>query len=417
MPTTSLLVRQVRPIGFATPTPAKPIDLLIDPDGRIAAVGPRVAAPADARLLEGRGAYISPGWVDLHTHVWWGGTSGSIRPEECGAIRGVTTIVDAGSAGEATFKGFREFIVKPARERVLAFLNIGSIGLAAGNRVPELQDIRFVDIDRTIACVEANRDVIIGIKIRASHVITGSWGITPVKVAKKVAKILKLPLMVHVGEPPPLYDEVLDVLTAGDVVTHCFNGKQGGSIAEDEDLFQLAARCAADGIRLDVGHGAASFSFKVAEIAIRRGLPPFSISTDLHVRSLDGPVWDMATTMSKVMALGLDLEDVIRASTTAPMQVCQLPTDNLLSPGTRAELTLFDLVDADLQVLDSMRAPVRMQRIIEPRATILGAEAIPASRHQAPPQALCTCCGQALPTSSQSQSQSATPRPTGVPRP
>lgn len=202
--------------------------------------------------------------------------------------------------------------------------------------------------------------------------------------------------MVHVGEPPPLYDEVLEILGPGDVVTHCFNGKKGGSLIEDEDLFALAARCAAEGIRLDIGHGAASFSFKVAEVAISRGLPPFSISTDLHARSLDGPVWDMATTMSKVMALGLDLSDVIRASSIAPMQVCNLPTESLLAAGTRAELTLFDVVDTDIEVTDSMRAPVRMQRMIEPRASIIGAELVPASRHQAPPQAICSCCGQPL---------------------
>ena len=177
----------------------------------------------------------------------------------------MTTIVDAGSAGEANFHGFREYIIEPARERIKAFLNIGSIGLVACNRVSELIDMRSIDIDRTIACVEANRDIIVGIKVRASGVIVGSWGITPVKIAKKVAKILKLPLMVHVGEPPPLFDEVLEILGPGDVVTHCFNGKAAANIMEDEDLFLLAERCARDGVRLDVGHGGASFSFKVAE--------------------------------------------------------------------------------------------------------------------------------------------------------
>ncbi len=134
----------------------------------------------------------------------------------------------------------------------------------------------------------------------------------------------------------------------------------------------------------------------MAEVAIRRGLPPFSISTDLHTRSLDGPVWDMATTMSKVMALGLDLPDVIRASTTSPMEVCRMPTANLLAAGTPAELTVFDVADADVQVTDSMRETLRLRRLIEPRFSIIRAEAIPASRHMAPPQALCECCGQAL---------------------
>ena len=280
--------------------------------------GPSISPPEGVRRIEAQGAYVSPGWTDLHAHVWYGGTDISIRPSLCGVERGVTTMVDAGSAGEANFHGFREYVIEPARERIKAFLNIGSIGLVACNRVSELIDMRSIDLDRTIAVVEANRDVIIGIKVRASHVILGAWGMTPVRIAKKVARVLKLPLMVHVGEPPPLYDEILEVLDPGDVVTHCFNGKAGGSIIEDAHLFALAERCASEGIRLDVGHGGASFSFKVAEVAIARGLLPFSISTDLHNRSLDSPVWDMGTTMSKLLAVGMPFEKVIEASTLRP---------------------------------------------------------------------------------------------------
>ena len=388
-----LLLRDVVPIGFGDAIASRRQDILIGADGAVAAFDAMVAAPAEARVFDGRGAFISPGWVDLHAHVWWGGTDISIRPDACGAARGVTTIVDAGSAGEANFHGFREFIIKPARERVLAFLNIGSIGLVATNRVSELADYRSIDIDRTLACVEANRDVIVGIKVRASHVILGSWGITPVKVAKKVAKILKLPLMVHVGEPPPLYDEVLEVLGPGDIVTHCFNGKAGGSLIEDEDLFALAARCAAEGIRLDVGHGGASFSFRVAEVAIGRGLLPFSISTDLHARSLDGPVWDMATTLSKLLAVGMPLAEVIRAVTAAPLSVIGRPSADLLAPGARAEFTVFDVLDGDLELRDSMGVAVKLTRLIEPRAAILGAGLIAASRHVPSAPVPCPCCG------------------------
>jgi dihydroorotase len=269
--------------------------------------------------------------------------------------------------------------------------------LVNANRVSELSDVNSFDIDKTIECAEANRDVIVGIKVRASHVILGTQGMTPVRLAKKVAHILKLPLMVHVGEPPPLYDEVLEVLGAGDVVTHCFNGKKGGSLAEDDDLFRLAARCAAEGIRLDIGHGAASFSFRVGEIAIKRGLPPFSISTDLHKYSIDGPVWDMATTMSKVHAIGLGLEEVIRAVTVAPMSVVGLSSDSLLAPGKRAEFTIFDVVDSDAEVCDSMRATIRIRRMIEPRMTVLGTDTIDAFRHNEESQRRCPHCGGLLP--------------------
>ncbi|MER9679126.1 amidohydrolase/deacetylase family metallohydrolase [Mesorhizobium sp. M0184] len=378
-----LLIKRAKPVGFGGGF-GQTIDVLIGKDGRIAETGSTIAVGDDVKMLDANGAFLSPGWTDLHVHVWYGGTDISLRPQQCGAARGVTTMVDAGSAGEANFHGFREFIIEPARENIYAFLNIGSIGLVACNRVSELIDMRSIDIDRTIATVEANRDVIVGLKVRASHVITGGWDLTPVRLAKKLGRILKLPLMVHVGEPPPLYDDVLGLLSEGDIVTHCFNGKAGGSIIEDDDLYRLAEDAARRGIVLDVGHGGASFSFDVARAALERGLPPKTISTDLHNRSLDGAVWDMATTMSKLLSLGMAFEDVVTASTTAPRRAIRLPADGLLEKGRPAEFTLFDLVEAELTVKDSQGATSTLHRLFEPRCAVLGAEAIVAHRHLPP---------------------------------
>ncbi|MBZ9815246.1 MULTISPECIES: amidohydrolase/deacetylase family metallohydrolase [unclassified Mesorhizobium] len=375
-----LLIRGARPVAFGDRFgPA--IDVLVDKDGRIAEIGSMIGAGDDVKVVEANGAFLSPGWTDLHVHVWYGGTDISIRPQQCGAASGVTTMVDAGSAGEANFHGFREFIVEPAQENIYAFLNIGSIGLVACNRVSELIDMRSIDIDRTIATIEANRDVIVGLKVRASHVITGGWDLTPVRLAKKLGRIVKLPVMVHVGEPPPLYDDILGLLTEGDIVTHCFNGKAGGSILEDDDLYRLAEDAASRGIVLDVGHGGASFSFDVAKAALERGLPPKTISTDLHNRSLDGSVWDMATTMSKLLPLGMAFEDVVTASTVAPRRAIRLPADSLLEKGKPAEFTLFELADAELTVKDSQGATSVLHQLFEPRYAILGANAIPAHRH------------------------------------
>jgi dihydroorotase len=377
-----LLLKGAKLIGFGEKSMSDaPLDIMIGKDGRIAEVSGRIEAGGDVRIVDAKGAFVSPGWTDLHVHVWYGGTDISLKPEQCGASRGVTTMVDAGSAGEANFHGLREFIIEPARENIYAFLNLGSIGLVACNRVSELIDMRSIDIDRTIATVEANRDVIVGLKVRASAVITGGWDLAPVKLAKKLCRILKLPLMVHVGEPPPLYDDVLGVLTEGDIVTHCFNGKAGGSILEDEDLYQLAEQATARGIVLDVGHGGASFSFDVAKAALSRGLNPRTISTDLHNRSIDGSVWDMATTMSKLLSLGMKLDDVVAASTTAPRRAIRLPAENLLEKGKPAEFTLFDVVDSDLTVKDSHGATSRLHRLFEPRYAVLGAEAVAAHRH------------------------------------
>lgn len=378
----ALLLVNVRPVGFASEVAQGSTSVMIGEDGCVRAVGVGLAASPAARVIDAKGAWISPGWTDLHAHVWRGGTDISIDPSVCGIARGVTTVVDAGSAGEANFAGFREFIIEPARERIKAFLNLGSIGLTASRQVSELSDMRSINIDRIVECVEANRDVIVGIKIRASGFITGTWGITPVKLAKKLGKILKLPVMAHVGEPPPLIDEVLAELGPGDVVTHCFNGKYAGSIIEDDDLFAMAQRCANEGIRLDVGHGGASFSFRTAQVAIERGLYPFSISTDAHARSIDGKVWDLGTTMSKLIAMGMPFDKVIEAVTLAPASVVGLPVSGHLEVGRRAEFTLFDLVDSDLAVVDSSGQPARLKQLIEPRWTILGNEAVEASRYQ-----------------------------------
>lgn len=378
----ALLITNVKPVAFGQHAHEGAIDILVGEDGKLAKAGKDLPREGITRLVEGNGSFISPGWGDLHAHVWHGGTDISVRPNLCGVQRGVTTIVDAGSAGEANFHGFREYIIEQSRERIKAFLNLGSIGLVACNRVSELSDIRSVDIDRIVACYEENRDHIVGLKVRASHVITGSWGVTPVKLGKKIAKILKIPMMVHVGEPPALYDEVLEILGPGDIITHCFNGKVGSSIIEDEDLFELAERCAGEGIRLDIGHGGASFSFRVAEVAIERGLMPFSISTDVHLRSINQSVWDLSTTMSKLLSVGMPFDKVVEAVTHAPAEVIRLSMDNLLGAGARSEFTIFDLKDSDLQVVDSLGARAALTKLFDPRMTVLGTDIFEAGRYQ-----------------------------------
>ena len=395
-----LLIRGAAPLGFSDLAGAPPhLDILIGADGNVVAAAPNIGdgLPEGTRVIDAAGSYLSPGWTDLHTHIWYGGSDFSLKPTQCGAPRGVTTLVDAGSAGEANFRGLREFIIEPALESIYAFLNMGSIGLVACNRISELIDMRFIDVDRIAAVVEANRDRIVGLKLRASGVILGSWGLEPLHIAKKMSRVLKLPLMVHVGEPPPTYDDVIDMLEPGDIVTHCFNGKIGGSILEDETLYRKVEAAAARGIVLDVGHGGASFSFEVAEAAIKRGLKPHTISTDLHGWSLDGAVGDLATTMSKLMALGMSLAEVVEASTVRPRAVIGKRSDGFLKPGARADFTLFDLVDARTSVKDSKGYAAVLERIFEPRRAIIGATSVAASRHQRPDapagRAACPNCG------------------------
>lgn len=365
----ALKIVNFRAIGLAD----APAEILVGDDGLVTAT-----PAAGATVLDAGGAYLSPGWCDLHVHVWHGGTDISVRAAEAGRAHGVTAMADAGSAGEASFHGLREYVIDPAAETIRAFLNIGSIGLVACNRVSELIDLRSIDIDRTLAVVEANRDVICGIKVRASGVIVGAWGITPLKIAKRVAEIANLPLMVHVGEPPPLIDEVLPLLGPGDIVTHCFNGKPAGSIADTPALWRMAREAADRGVRMDVGHGQASFDFDVARRALAEGFEPFAISTDLHLRNLHGPVHDLALTVSKLHALGMGLAACVAAITARPRSVLGLSGAEGAMPGTRADFTLFRIRDAGLTVADSMGKKLDLGQVFDPVATVIGASHLPA---------------------------------------
>jgi dihydroorotase len=350
-----------------------PGTIYIDDDGCISST-----PIAGARIHDCDGAMLSPGWCDLHVHVWHGGTDISVRASEAGRATGVTAMADAGSAGEANFHGLREYVIDPQAETIKAFLNIGSIGLVACNRVSELIDMRSIDVDRTLAVIDANRDVICGVKVRASGVIVGAWGITPAKIAKRVAEIAGLPLMVHVGEPPAMLDEVFDILSPGDIITHCFNGKKAGSIRDTSALFRQARELADRGVRMDIGHGQASFCFATARASIAEGLRPWSISTDLHLRNIRGPVLDLATTASKLLAVGLPLHDVVAAITTRPRETMGLASG--AAPGIKADFTLFRIADVKQDVTDSLGNMLRLEQMLEPLATVIGGSYLPAAR-------------------------------------
>lgn len=372
----AITLRNFRPIGFAGKEPGAEVH--IDDSGRVVP-----AAAAHAEGIDCSGAWLSPGWCDLHVHVWHGGTDISVPADAAGLARGVTAMVDAGSAGEATFAGFRQYVLDQRPETIRAFLNIGTIGLVACNRVPELIDHRFIDVERTLATIAEHRDVILGVKIRASGVIVGDWGITPARIAKRVAEIAKLPVMVHVGEPPPVLDEVMDLLTAGDILTHCFNGKPGGSIADHPALLRRMADLQSHGVILDVGHGQASFDFTVAQLAVENGLLPTTISTDLHARNIDGPVFDLATTAAKLLAVGMPLAECVTAISSRPRAAAGLDPDGGLHSGDTAAFTVFDVAEGGAEGVDSRGQTRELRQVLEPRYAVLGSRCETASRYTA----------------------------------
>ena len=367
-----MIIRKVTPLNSPN-TGSQPIDLEIE-EGKITRLGPQLDNPKGLQEYAFENALISKGWVDLHVHVYFGATDISIRPEQAGLETGVTTLVDCGSAGEANFVGFSEFIAKQAKERLFAFLNIGSIGLVACNRISELSlGFRSVNVERTLKTIENYPGLIRGIKCRASQVITGDLGAEAVRVARKVARVAGLPLIVHVGEPPPLLEDVLDLLEEGDVVTHAFHGKPGGNLMEDPRSLAAVHEARARGVLLDVGHGAASFSFKVMRFAREQGIETDLISTDLHRNSIKGPAYDLPTTLSKLLNLGMPLEQVMAAGSTRPSSFLD-PTEgeDWLKVGQNADLTVFRVDEANISVEDSLGDHLTLTQLIHPLLAVQG---------------------------------------------
>lgn len=283
---------------------------------------------------------IGPGWVDLHAHVYDGTTQISVHPDRVGLDHGVHTLADAGSAGEATLAGLIDYVAPTAQTRIAAWLNIGSHGLV---HLRETADASFIDVAATVRAAQCAPGFVRGIKVRSSGAIVGNMGLQPLQLGKLVARECGLPLLVHIGEAPPLIDDVLDLLDAGDTVTHCFHGKLGYPWLETGEPTAALRRALDRGVRLDVGHGAASFDYAVARRAVAAGFLPHTISTDIHVRNIHGPVFDIATVMTKMLDCGMPLPAVIEAVTAAPRATLGLDEPWLAAGGRIAHATLFEI--------------------------------------------------------------------------
>jgi len=353
----NILLKGAVPIGFTNMREigVDPVDIMIDSNGTITKIGNNLSVSERDRYLDLKGCYISPGWIDLHTHIYEGVCDIAIDPDLIGPRTGVAMLVDAGSSGEANFRGLRKFVIEPRAYPIKAFLNIGTIGCTAANRVSEIGSSECIDLLRSRDCVEENRDLIKGIKVRASKSILKGMGNQPVVIAKRLAEEMGLPLMVHIGEPPIyLEDLVHDILEAGDIITHIYHGKVGTSLLGNaEKVLNLYQTAVDKGILLDVGHGAASFSCEAARRAIAKGLKPYTISTDLHSLNYRGPVWSLAAVMSKMLAVGLRIPEVISMVTSHPATILAETGWNVIEGGHKAMLTCFSIKEGSFTFIDS----------------------------------------------------------------
>ena len=313
------------------------------------------SAQTTGTVIDASGQIVVPGLIDLHTHIYWGVTYWGIEADPVAARTGVTTWVDAGSAGAYTLPGFQRYVAGATRARVLALLNLSSIGLVAPTW--EFSNLDYCDVVLATELVEANRDLIVGIKARIDVNTTRGTGIVPLERARTLADTVNLPLMVHISNGPPDRDAIMEYLRAGDILTHCCTGGTHRLIDDDGTVPEFARHLQERGIILDLGHGTGSFSYEVAEAHLAQGIVPDVLSSDIHQLSVQGPMFDLPTTMSKYLNLGMSLADVIERTTARPARAIRRPDLGSLRVGSVADVALFRQEEGDLTFYDVMMQP------------------------------------------------------------
>ena len=342
--------------------------------GRVAAVDASIPAESAFRVVDAAGLLVTPGLIDFHAHVFRGFSYWGLDPDTIGPRTGVTTWVDAGSVGAITLPAFREHIVAPAQVRIRAFLNIAYIGLIGPDF--ELQVPELCDVDLFERMCRLHHDLVVGCKVRMGTPTVGANGVAPMRAAREASDRCDVPIMVHIADAPPEIDEVLPFLRAGDIVTHCCSGATMKLVHDDGRLRESTRRAIDGGVILDVGHGAGGMTFASSEALIAAGSPPDVISTDLHqmshygaavmsndaaaspfitIRDDDTPEFTLPVCMSKFLALGLGLSDVIAATTARPAELIgEAGLLGTLAPGAVADVALFELERGTFSFYDTV---------------------------------------------------------------
>jgi dihydroorotase len=343
--------------------------------GRVAAIEPSINAGRADRTIDAAGQIVTPGLVDLHTHIYWGVTYWGIEADPVAARTGVTTWLDVGSAGAYTFPGFRRYIAEPNRARTFCLLNLSSIGLVAPSW--EFMNPKHWDVDLAAQIVEDNRDIILGIKARIDPSTTEGVGIRPLERARELADRVALPLMVHFGAGSPTLDDIIPLLRPGDILTHCFRGGDNAVAVADQGVRPDIRRLHEAGLILDIGHGTGSFSYATTEAALADGFLPDVISSDIHQMAVQGPMFDLPTTLSKFLNLGLSLPDVIERATGRAAAAMRRPDLGTLRPGSVADLALWRIEEGDYTFYDVHMEPRRGTKLLVNTLTLLDGEELP----------------------------------------
>jgi len=348
--------------------------------GVVEAIEPSIPAERALRVLDASGRLVTPGLIDLHSHVYPYGSAIGIPADELVPYQASTTVVSAGDAGANNLAGLRRFIIGQTRSRVFAFVHIANNGLS-GFPVPELFNIDYADPALAARALAENADIVIGVKVRMSENVINQHGLEPLKRAIRACELsgTKGKVMCHIGgvQTRELMSQILDTLRAGDVLTHCYSGApnnagQFTNIVQDGKLLPAALNAKKRGVHFDVGHGGGSFDYTVAEAAIAQGAGPDSISSDIHVFSGNSPGMPYLTwVMSKFLNMGFTLEQVVAMATANPARVIgKLPKLGTLQQGAPGDVTVIEVVEGPVEFVDTRNNKRSGKAWIKPVQTV-----------------------------------------------
>src|ERR1700730_11352287 len=324
--------------------------------GKIVGVGPGLPQNEARCTISAKGRIVPPGLVDIHAHVFVNAHDMGGRTDHFCRASGVTTLCDAGSTGSSNFAGLRHALDHEVRTRVRAFVNLSAIGITGTSRGGELSHFPYADPEGCARTISENPDLAIGVKLRYGPNLVWEYTTEPVKLARKTAAMCGVPLMIHITDSPIPLPDILAEMAPGDIITHCYHGRAHGIMGQEKQfLLKEVVEAQRHGIVFDCAHGRNHFSFRMIEKALDQGSLPDTISTDLTTTSAsNGPVWDLPTTMSKLLHFGMSLDDRVARATSAPPKILGYEgTVGTLKPGANADIAVLELRDGNFELKDS----------------------------------------------------------------
>jgi len=383
---------------------------------RIAAVDRDIPVKSAFNVIDATGQYVTPGLIDMHAHVYEGVTYWGINADAIGSNSGVTTFIDAGSAGAMTLQGFRDYIISSSKVKIFAFVNISTIGLTAQDY--ELTNPEYCNIALLERVVNLHRDIVVGIKLRAGR-SGGAQDLLPHERARRAADLLELPIMMHISTAPPDLPTALGFLKPGDILTHCYSGQTMKQIDDNGKILPAAKKAWDDGILMDMGHGCGSLSFETAEALTGQGYWLDTISTDLHTPGIHGanlvdplkgagvreasndedainifyeyqgdgsPAFNLLTCIDKMLCVGMSFSDAIKCTTSRPAEILGMQdTIGSLKPGAIADIAGFEIQSGDLELVDIHGQIRHGKEHVVNKFTILDGRPFEPVKHPAPP--------------------------------